>query len=602
MADNIRLKIRGLDVEFRKSPDLVGIKPALPVPKSTESAVRSIGLQPLTGEVLGGFQLARAGKTVEETDRNLDVARANPVVSVGTHVFHTSDDGVPFVPTGVLFVRFTGAATPEERRSLLKSHSLEILEARTSDEFLVKVSPQSDNPLKVSARLQDSPLVSIAEPEFASPARLLQIDLTQDALLQEQWHLRNTGHHRGSSVGFVKGADARVIDAWQELNSFGSPEVVIAVIDDGFDLTHPDLAAEGKIVHPWDFGRNTTDPSPGDGDWHGTACAGVAAAASGAGQVVGAAPSARVMPIRWSGFLSDSDIERWFEHAQTSGASVVSCSWSARARHFPLTERMFQAIDRCATEGRGGRGCVIVFAAGNSNVDIDDAAGRTVNGFATHPSVIAVSASTSNDEAASYSSHGKSISVCAPSNGQGGWGILTADVTGVTASGAHRGYGKGDYTYDFGGTSSACPLVSGVCALVLNANPQLTAAEVKALLQRTARKIGPLTEYENGHSTAFGHGCVNAHEVVKEALALAAPATPNTAPSFSTSIRPLFRQKDIVAMKNFGGFDLSKHADVAANADAILARLAEGSMPCDGAWPQESVDLFKAWIDGGKQP
>lgn len=72
--------------------------------------------------------------------------------------------------------------------------------------------------------------------------------------------------------------------------------------------------------------------------------------------------------------------------------------------------------------------------------------------------------------------------------------------------------------------------------------------------------------------------------------------------SFATDIRPLFRPKDVTAMKNFGGFDLSTYADVSAYAIDILARLGSGSMPCDGAWPQDHVERFKQWIDDGKQP
>lgn len=70
--------------------------------------------------------------------------------------------------------------------------------------------------------------------------------------------------------------------------------------------------------------------------------------------------------------------------------------------------------------------------------------------------------------------------------------------------------------------------------------------------------------------------------------------------SFEADIRPLFRQRDINAMKSH--FDLSLYDDVKANADAIYAELSGGSMPCDGAWPQSQVELFKSWMDGGYAP
>jgi subtilisin family serine protease len=168
-----------------------------------------------------------------------------------------------------------------------------------------------------------------------------------------------------------------------------------------------------------------------------------------------------------------------------------------------------------------------VFAAGNEDSDVNDPAGGTVSGFAIHPDVIAVAASTSRDQRSHYSNFGREISVCAPSSGAGGWGILTSDVRGVDpGTGQALGYTDGDYESDFGGTSSACPLVAGVAALVLSVNPALTAAQVKALLQRTARRIGPKSAYDaSGHSVHFGHGCVDARAAVAAALAPPVPAS-----------------------------------------------------------------------------
>lgn len=70
------------------------------------------------------------------------------------------------------------------------------------------------------------------------------------------------------------------------------------------------------------------------------------------------------------------------------------------------------------------------------------------------------------------------------------------------------------------------------------------------------------------------------------------------APSFERDVRPLFREDDIEAMSF--AFDLSAYSDVAENADAIYERLSDGTMPCDAAWPDERVQLFRRWIDGGR--
>ena len=77
---------------------------------------------------------------------------------------------------------------------------------------------------------------------------------------------------------------------------------------------------------------------------------------------------------------------------------------------------------------------------------------------------------------------------------------------------------------------------------------------------------------------------------------------PATTVSYATDIKLLFRVRDVNAMKNFGGFDLSKYDDVVAHADNILTRLKAGDMPCDGSWPAEQVSLFARWIEDGKKP
>jgi subtilisin-like proprotein convertase family protein len=246
------------------------------------------------------------------------------------------------------------------------------------------------------------------------------------------------------------------------------------------------------------------------------------------------------------------------------GASVISCSWGASAVYFPLSIRQKAAISRAAINGRKGKGCVIVFAAGNANRPINGTVneqnwpknivkGNTnwLSGFAVHPDVITVSASTSLNKKAAYSNWGGNVSICAPSNNAppGMWfqetgfvytqpaivsslfgaGMFTTDQIGAA------GYDAGNFTNNFGGTSSATPIVAGVAALVLSANPDLTAQQVKRILQDTADKIvdnnaDPQlgvrggTYDSNGHSQWFGYGKVNAARAVRLAQQMGAIA------------------------------------------------------------------------------
>jgi hypothetical protein len=523
MSRTFHLKIGDHTVALRQSDSLIAVK--------TSSEAGAVKLASLTvpsptfqGRGLAGFEL-RQVRTNGTTPRDaLAILRQSDTITQGTEVFHTSDDDVPFVPTGEIFLRFQAGASKAQIEELLDRERLVVIEGRPASTFIVATTSASDPVIEVAARLQEEPIVTVAEPELATLGRLAQIQAPSDVFLREQWHLKNVGFHRNTSVGFKEGADARVVEAWEQAGTLGDRNVVVAVIDDGFDLEHPDLAAPAKIVAPRDFTRNSAHPAADwrRRDWHGTACAGVAVGAASNGGIVGAAPGCRLMPVRW-GELTPRQVAAWFDWVREHGAWVVSCSWGAAARYYPLGTEIKEAIERCAREGRGGKGIVICFAAANDDHDINDGAGF-LHGFAVHPDVIAVAASTSRDQRAHYSNFGQEISVCAPSSGAGGYGVTTADVTGTfTVHGItyDKGYAPGPVTHDFGGTSSACPLVAGVCALVLSVNPGLTAAEVRDVIQRTARRIGDPNGYDDrNHSRYFGYGCVNAVEAVKLARSL----------------------------------------------------------------------------------
>ena len=528
MSDTVTIRYGNNTMSLRKSTDLVAVKlkPGTEARAMTMLAPQLSHQRDIHAE-LGGFQILAVKQDAGiSTNETLEVLRKSGAVSVGTHVYETSDDGVPFVPTGQLYVECEEGAPDEEIQKLFDKFHLQIVEARSDKTFIIQVTPQSENPIKTAAALQQSSLIVVAEPDLATPGGIkayAQVPgaaksfvLPADELLNEQWHLRNLGKHRGTTVGFKQGADARVVAAWESAQTLGDPMVVIAVIDDGFDLKHPDLSGEGKIVAPMDFTRNSNDPRPDllGQDWHGTACAGVALGNADSKGVVGAAPHCRLMPVRWGASLSDREIENWFGWVAQQGAWVVSCSWGAAARVFRLSTRATRAISRCARDGRNGLGCVICFAAGNDSRDVDDPSGNSHDGFAAHPDVIAVAACNSREQRSSYSNFGNEISVCAPSSGAGGWGITTTDVMGRFISGGiwhEAGYSPGAFTNDFGGTSSACPLVAGICGLLLSARPSLTAREVRLTIESTARKIGSAEDYDGqGHSRNFGFGCIDA--------------------------------------------------------------------------------------------
>ena len=196
-------------------------------------------------------------------------------------------------------------------------------------------------------------------------------------------------------------------------------------------------------------------------------------------------------------------------------ADILSCSWDG-----PRGPDMELAL-KGAARGRGGRGCPILAASGNEN--------RGIGYPALSPHVIAVGASTDRGKRASYSNHGRRLSIMAPSNG-GEQDIFTTDVSvrrrGYNAGIADRGGTAGAFCNDFGGTSSSTPLAAGVAALVLSVNPNLSHEQVREVLQETADKIGAKRSYDkNGHSRSFGFGQVNAARAVARAKALVSGQT-----------------------------------------------------------------------------
>ena len=405
------------------------------------------------------------------------------------------------------------------------------------------------NPIKIANQLAAMADVMVAEPNIiihSAPDYR-----PEDSLYASQWHLNHGGGQSLSPSSHIF-AEA----AWNL--TWGSRSVVVAISDDAFDLSHPDLQGTGKLVAPRDLKNQDGLPTPTSAsENHGTAVAGLAIGEENGSGIVGVAPNCGWMPIQTTGFLDDRSIEELFDWAVNQGASVISCSWSPAANYFPLTLRQRSAIARAATQGRGGKGCVILFSAGNANRPIQGqileqgwpkqtlrGVTRWLNGFAVHPDVMAVSACTSLSQKSAYSSWGDQIAIAAPSNNGkpnvalpqvgsvatgpeistplSGRGMVTSDRSGSS------GYGTGSYTSGFGGTSSACPVAAGVAALVISINPDLTAREVRQILQTTADKIVDLspdpqlklqhgTYNTQGHSRWFGYGKVNAFRAVKAA-------------------------------------------------------------------------------------
>lgn len=497
------------ELKLKKSQKLVGLKKVQTRDIESEA---SMGEEVIKN--LGGFEVIALDKEGMDIDSKLDEIREKDEVEVGTHVYFAEGSEKPLVATGEIYITFEPGVSESEQNIILEEYHLELVERRSKDFIIVRVTKYSPNPLKVANLIQQTSMVKTAEPDLDTTLDEY-FTAPNDQLLQQQWHLKNEGRIPNVNYRLKYGADAKVVDAWQRLGNMGQKDVVIAVIDNGFDLNHPDLKT--KVYRPFDLWNQSEQIMQGDTRFtHGTPCATVALAASNGSGIVGSAPNAKFMPISGTSF-SNRATEQMFDYCLLNGADIISCSWGTTDPQFALGRIKQEAISRAYKEGRDGKGCIILFAVGNEDYDF-------VNFYAAHPDVIAVGACTSQDEHASYSNRGREVSIVAPSNGD--WPIIAGrawwDEGLRNAQGNYKfwrdGVSRGKHYKHFGGTSSATPLVAGICALILSANPDLTAKEVKEILQQTADKIGRPSDYSNGHSARYGFGRVNADKAVAEAL------------------------------------------------------------------------------------
>jgi subtilisin-like proprotein convertase family protein len=339
--------------------------------------------------------------------------------------------------------------------------------------------------------------------------------IPNDPLFPQQWYLHNTA----PATQGLPGSDIDVLPAWDQYLGTG---VTVGVVDDGVQYTHPDLAPNYDSIDSFDFDDN--DPNPinnGNRDKHGTAVAGILAARGNNGQgVSGVAPQARFAALRLTDVTTTDQQEAGALSYHHNAIAVYSNSWGPDDDGVtlegpgPLT---LAAMKDSVTNGRNGKGNIYVWAAGNGlqfedNTDYD--------GYANSHYVIAVTALDDFGKQAYYAEPGTPILVAAPGSGVSP-GMYTTDLTG--GGGYNTSFTNGDYYNNFGGTSASAPVVSGIVALMLQANPNLTWRDVKHILVDTAVKNDPTDPgwTQNGAgrwvNDKYGFGAVDAAAAVQTA-------------------------------------------------------------------------------------
>jgi len=437
-------------------------------------------------------------------------------------------DSMDMVVSDEFVAAFPPAASMAEINEINAARGVELVSEVLGQEntFVLQVtSAASLDALAMANHYQESGLVVYASPNFvrisaASPAPSTEKPGTIGPMFtpddsyyaNDQWYLNGTGQY-GTTVD----ADIDAPEAWNITT--GDPSVVIAIIDEGVDITHPELTGLAKLVTGYDAtgtGPAGGAPAANSDDAHGTAAAGIAAAASNnASGISGVCQLCKIMPVRIAygngagGWVTtDTWIANGITWAYQNGADVLSNSWGGG---LPVTV-VNTAITNAVTLGRGGTGAVVVFAAGNEN-------NSSVSWPASQSNVIAVGALNICD-------HRKDPNTSDSCNGgEGNWGSNFGSALDVMAAGmwltttdivGDFGYSDSstpvygaDYDGYFNGTSGATPIVSGVAGLLLSINPFMTPAHVQEVLQTTADDLGVA-----GRDNDTGYGRVNAFKAL----------------------------------------------------------------------------------------
>jgi hypothetical protein len=494
----------------------------LSVLSAKAAAARVLPEHPHLGNRLQVVQVARADEAAVQR------LAATPQVELVTYVYRLQPDGPALLLNGNVLVGFRHELTDEQIAALCRQYGAQAIRplARLPKAYVLSLSqPNGRRSLEVAEAMVHDARIRFSHPDLILPKHAADIE---DPLYPNQWHLNNTGQD-----GSTPDADIDAPEAWTSTEGAGA---TVAIYDDAIDVGHPDLAA--AVAWTWDYDGEDADPSPAAaGENHGTAVSGVAVAQANDIGVRGSAPLAALIAQRWGGPVSD-DVQALYD-ADLHGADVHSNSWSYTTAMLPDAMRL--ALEDLYTNGRGGLGLLVFFAAGN------DAGPIAENSpIAAMPETFAVGASTNLDTHAAYSNTGPELDLVAPSNG-GTLAITTTDVRdGLFPT---NGYDAGDYTDSFGGTSSATPLTAGTAALCLAANANLTAVQLRAVLEHTADPIGSGYDPTTSHSDTFGYGRLNAAAAVQASLQAAGNGG-YTWPDHVTDLTISYAQRPILQWAN----------------------------------------------------
>lgn len=529
-----------------------------------------------------------------EADHPLVAEASNSSVIYEAPYYVTSSNGEAPL-SHVFYVKLKKADDLKQLEKLASKYGVEIAHqnAFMPEWYTLSANKNSKgNALTIANAFYESGLFEAAEPGFVPQSNA---NCTPDPYFSSQWALKNTGQQNGTP-----GIDIKACEAWAITK--GSSSITVAVMDEGVQINHPDLTN----ISPFQYDAHTgTSPNVVRGP-HGTACAGIIAENHNSIGASGIAPNVKIMPISvmFGAGTTPEGFADGINYAWQNGAAIVSNSWGYSGSGFSFAI-LDNAITNALTQGRGGKGTLIVFSTGNNN--------SSVNYPATaHPDVIAVGAGTPCGTRKSTTScdnenwpggggnYGTALDITAP-----GVFVPTTDLTGFD------GYNNfGDYALTFNGTSAAAPHVAGVAALILSVNPNLTQKQVADIIEKSAQKTGGYSysttsgRVNGTWNNEMGYGFLNA----KAALDLAQQGTTNYLTKFSvpraTALPGMFGHYSKVHVLGTGGPNLGNVFNSIFNWNSSNNAVYQFTLETNNGQPRHYTDLvgYSTFNLNGAQP
>ena len=458
---------------------------------------------------------------------------------------YQSADGISVATDEVIvrvssdFNKYSDGTSPEDHLSNLEGVESFRQLPGTHDQFVVTLDVTNPiETIETANEWADSPLWRWSTPNWFH--RIEKNYTPNDPLFGNQWHLDNTGQ-----FGSLVDHDANLPEAW-DVNQGGSANIIVGVIDDGVSTDHEDITVwvnPGEIpgngidddgngwiddVNGWNFVSDNNNSSyTADGDNHGTAVAGVAAAdGDNATGVAGASYNSPVISARifeGNSVASEANIAAALNYmagrtADGTGtwnsAHVVNNSWSGGPPSAPIEDALTYGT---TLGGDDGGGIPYLFSTGNGGVNFINQPGVLADQI---EGVFAIGGTGNLGDVSSFSQGGPQLTLVAPTNQNFNAGTVTIETTDLMGT---IGYADGNYTgtgaTGFGGTSSAAPLSTGIAALALaelaEQNIDLTPGELRSLITNNTRLIAGLQYDANGHNIRAGHGMIDAQSILE---------------------------------------------------------------------------------------